>query len=157
MALQALGPIGQGLLDGRSSAEIVGFELKIRIRALEASQGQQSNVIERIGIIDTGASHVLIDRRTAKTLGLRARNKGSAELASGEHLLATIYNGVVEAPELGVSLITELYAFEEQMASPRVLIGRSFLRNFLVTFDGPSGIVTFAKPISYSVNPIDDE
>ena len=152
MALKAIGPTGQGLLDGRSSAEIVGFELAVRIRAIGSELA-----IEKIGVIDTGASHVLIDRKTAKTLGLRAHNKGTAELASGDNIPATIYHGIIEAPDLGVALVTELYAFEENISSPRVLIGRSFLRNFLVTFDGPSGIVTFAKPTGYSAAPVDDE
>ena len=119
--------------------------------------GAAAPVVEKIGIIDTGASHVLIDRKTAKTLGLRARNKGTAELASGEHVTATIYHGILEAPQLGVQLVTELYAFEEPLSSPRILIGRSFLRHFLVTFDGPSGIVTFARPTGHYSDPVDDE
>jgi predicted aspartyl protease len=154
VALQAIGPIGQGLLDGRNSPEIIGFELAIRIRPLERANPA---VVEKVGIIDTGASHILIDRKAAKSLGLPARAKGTAEVASGEHLSATIYHGIVEAPDLGIALVTELYAFEEQLSSARVLIGRSFLRNFLVTFDGPPGIVTFARPSRYSPTVVEDE
>jgi predicted aspartyl protease len=110
LALHAITPVGQGLLDGRSRPEILGFELRVRIRGLEPADPSGPNVVEKIGIIDTGASHVLIDRKTAKTLGLQARNKGPAELASGEQVIARIYSGIVEAPDLGVELVTELYA-----------------------------------------------
>ena len=161
MALRAIGPVGQGLLDGRSSAEIVGFELHVRLRGLGSGSPQ---AVEKIGIIDTGASHILVDRKTIKMLGLRGHNRGFAEIASGESFPATIYRAIIEAPQLGVELVTELYAFDERgeyaqevKPSPRVLVGRNFLRNFLVTFDGPSGIVTFARPVDYSSMPVDDE
>ncbi len=164
MALTAIAPVGQAMLDGRSSPEILGFELRILLRGLDTAGGATSDFVERIGIVDTGASHVHIDRKAAKQLGLRAHDKRPAEIASGERLLAVVYNGVIEAPDIGISLIAEFYSFEDGSSfskglslPPKVLIGRSVLRHFLVTFDGPSGIVTFARPSSHYSLPVDDE
>lgn len=164
MPLFAIGPIGQSMLDGRTSTELLGFEIAVRIRALDSDGNPGPQAIERLGIVDTGASHIQIDRGAAKQLGLRARNWREAEVASGERLMATVYNGVIDAPDLQVSLITELYSFDEpptenraMATTPRILVGRSFLRHFLVTFDGPSGIVTFAKPTGHHNLPVDDE
>ena len=164
MALAAIGPTGQAMLDGRATADVLGFELEVQLRALDAEGNPGVQAVERVGIIDTGASHIHIDRRAVKQLGLRARDRRTAEIASGEKLVATVYNGVIVVPALQVSLITEFYSFEEQQSQEkvvtppsRILIGRSFLRNFLVTFDGSSGIVTFGKPSGHYSLPVDDE
>lgn len=57
-------------------------------------------------------------------------------VADGSEVSATIYRVEVEAPELGYRDIAQVAAVTMERASTRVLLGRSFLRQFILTYHG---------------------
>jgi predicted aspartyl protease len=91
------------------------------------------------GIIDTGASVICVDGRVVKRLGLVASNKKPVQMADGRIETATIYSARMVIAALGFDDIVQVYALEMKSTTPisRVLIGRSFLSNYIVNYDGP--------------------
>ena len=100
---------------------------------------------ETRGLIDTGASDVCIDYRLAEQLGLRRIDQQDVGVVGGT-VPATIYLGVLEIPALGFRQLMPLYALRVRRPTHEVLLGRSFLQHFIVTFDGPNGTFHFATP-----------
>jgi hypothetical protein len=91
------------------------------------------------GIIDTGASVICVDSRIVKRLGLVASGKKPVQMADGRLETSTIYTARMAIPALGFDDLVQVYALKMQSAAPisRVLIGRSFLRDYIVNYDGP--------------------
>lgn len=100
-------------------------------------------VAETNGLIDTGASDVCIDYRVALELGLREINQATVGVVGGS-TLAKIYMGRLIVPDVGFDRVCPLYALKVRQPTHDVLLGRSFLENYIVTFDGPAGTFTFA-------------
>lgn len=108
------------------------------------------------GLIDTEASDVCIDYRMAEELGLKRVDQRMVGIV-GASVQATVYMGVVEIPELSFSEVMPLYALKVSRPTHDVLLGRSFLQNFIVTFDGPTGLFHFSRPIvSYEMPEFDE-
>lgn len=91
------------------------------------------------GIIDTGASVICVDSRIVKRLGLIASKRKPVQMADGRFETATIYPARMSIPALGFDDFVEVYAIEMKSERPisRVLIGRSFLKDYIVNYDGP--------------------
>ena len=103
------------------------------------------------------ADTVLIPRGIAKRLGLRPIRNTIAILASGEQRAAISYMGVLEIPAIGYRDEIEMTAMSDGGESNHILLGKNFLREFLVTIDCANDVVHFQRTdYSYSP-PIDDE
>lgn len=89
------------------------------------------------GIIDTGASIICIDNRIAKRLGLIASNRKGVQMADGRVVVSAIYAARMTIPVLEFDDIVQVCGVEMDFPSTRVLIGRSFLKDYIVNYDGP--------------------
>ncbi len=87
-------------------------------------------------LIDTGASTICIDRRVALRLGLQSVDQTTMEVADGSRIPSTIYAARVTIPELGFNDWERVAAIEMEHPSNRVLLGRSFLRHFITSYNG---------------------
>jgi predicted aspartyl protease len=101
-----------------------------------------------IGIVDTGASVICLDKRVALRLGLTAVNRKPMEVADGTQIMATIYMAEMQIEGLGFRDWVEVFALPMTRPSSRVLLGRSFLKNYLVTYNGPEGLFHYFDPRS---------
>lgn len=115
------------------------------------ASGEFETEIISTGLIDTGASDVCIDYRLAERLGLKVIDQTMVGVV-GATVPAKIYLGRVVIPQLGFDRMMRLYALKVRHATHEILLGRSFLQNYIVTFDGPAGIFTFAKPNDFQVH-----
>lgn len=95
------------------------------------------------GIIDTGASITCIDNRVAKRLGLIASNRKPVQMADGRVAVSPIYAARMTIPALEFDDIVPVCGVEMEYPSTRVLIGRSFLKDYIVNYDGPKELFTF--------------
>ena len=108
------------------------------------------------GIIDTGASVICLDKRVAVRLGLTAVNRKRMEVADGTIVEATVYMAEMAIAGLGFRDWVEVHALPMTRPSQRVLLGRSFLRNYLVTYNGPEELFHYFKPQPTSFSSYDD-
>jgi hypothetical protein len=92
----------------------------------------------------------------AQTLGLRQIDQQMVGVV-GATVPAAIYMGVLEVPALNFRQMTRLFALKVKRPTHEVILGRSFLANFIVTFDGPRGIFFFAEPHDILAPPHIDE
>lgn len=95
------------------------------------------------GIIDTGASIICIDNRIAKKLGLIASNRKPVQMADGRVVTSAIYAARMTIPVLEFDGIVQICGVEMEYPSSRVLIGRSFLKDYIVNYDGPKELFEF--------------
>ena len=102
--------------------------------------GPSSEVIPAIGIVDTGASCVCVDQRILLRLGLTAIDRKEMQVADGTRVMATAYMARLRVPGLGFDEWFKVFGVKMPVASPRVLLGRSFLRRYHVTYSGPDEI-----------------
>ena len=102
------------------------------------------------GIIDTGASVICLDKRVAVRLGLTAINRKQMEVADGTLVESTVYMAEMAIPGLGFRDWVEVHALPMTRPSQRVLIGRSFFRNYLVTYNGPEERFHYYRPSSHA-------
>jgi len=89
------------------------------------------------GIIDTGASIICIDNRIAKRLGLVASDRKSVQMADGRTTVSPIYPARMAVPALEFDDYVQVCGVDMDYPSQRVLIGRSFLKDYIVNYDGP--------------------
>lgn len=123
---------------------ILGPLLNVSILGYEpVDLGVPVPTVETRGLIDTGASDVCIDYRIAIALGLKVIDQSLVGVV-GTSTLATIYLGRLLIPEIGFDRVMPLYALKVRQPTHEVLIGRSVLQNYIVTFDGPAGMFHFA-------------
>jgi predicted aspartyl protease len=117
----------------RNRTWVTGPNVELTLRA-EVRAGP----VEQLdGIIDTGASTICIDARVAKRLGLVASDKKVVQMADGRLATSTVYIARMTIPDLGFDDYVQVCAIEMDFPSTRVLLGRSFLRNYIVNYDGP--------------------
>jgi predicted aspartyl protease len=90
------------------------------------------------GVIDTGASVICIDSRIAKRLGLAATDRKLVQMADGRIATTSVYTARMSVPALGFDDLVQVCAIEMEFPSTRVLLGRSFLRNYIVNYNGPT-------------------
>ncbi len=124
----------------------MGHIIDVIIRSAESpAHLRLPQLVRAGGLIDTGASDVCIDYRIAEALDLRRVDQQLVGVV-GASVVASIHIGIVEIPELGFSEVMPLFALKVRRPTHDVLLGRSLLQNFIVTFDGPSGLFHFARP-----------
>lgn len=104
-------------------------------------EGPNASVETLHGVIDTGASVICADSRVVRRLGLVAADRRFVQMADGRMTTSTVYRTRMTIPDLGfddyVLVFAIEYAFEGAVSSRRVLLGRSFLRNYIVNYNGP--------------------
>lgn len=109
------------------------------------------------GLIDTGASVVFLDRRLAIQAGLKAVDIQPMQVPGGVTIEATVFAGFLDIPVLSFRTETRFYAAAHSQASHGLLLGRSVLSNFVMTFDGPAGEFHFYRPFAFPGPPPDDD
>lgn len=97
------------------------------------------------GLIDTGASVVCMSKKIASKLGVLPVDKDDLDVVGGGRVPADIYSVYLSIPLLNYREIARIYAVGMVHPSQNVLLGRSFLRDFVVTFHGPTGVFTFER------------
>lgn len=147
----SFGPGGISAYDRSAELAALGpiIDIVIRSPQLPAQADRQPHQREATparGLIDTGATDVCIDVTLAAELGLIWTGREQVGVAGGASIMADVFAGILEVPELGFSEMVPLYALKTRRPTHDVLLGRSFLRNFIVTFDGPQGVFHFYKP-----------
>jgi predicted aspartyl protease len=154
----SFGPEAPDAISRQTRLTIEGYVLDVIIHQMPGSPVEADSVqfFESGGLIDTGASDVCIDYRLARALKLRQIDQRTVATPGGS-LLAAIHLGVVEIPALNFKQPMPLFALKVAAASYSVILGRSFLRQFIVTFDGPNGHFHFATPIAPTMNEPFDE
>jgi len=140
----------------RGEGQIIGLDVEVVIRSLTPNSGAADSIAS-FGVIDTGADKVLIPRSIAKRLGLKPINNITAFLASGEGRPAINYLGVLELPALGYSQPIEMTAMADGGEPNHVLLGKNFLREFLVTIDCARSVCWFNRHGGASTTIMDDE
>lgn len=146
MAPKLFGPAAANENERRRETAIFGHILPVHIAGFGSSSQAPSvpALIETRGLIDTGASDVCIDHRLALELGLREIDQAKVGVVGGS-TMAKIYLGRLIVPDVGFDRVCPLYALKVRHPTHEVLLGRSFLENYIVTFDGPAGTFTFAS------------
>ncbi|HEY1781175.1 MAG TPA: hypothetical protein VGG79_12250 [Roseiarcus sp.] len=93
-------------------------------------------------LIDTGASSDCIDDDLARSLRLPVTDEGEISGVGGKHL-AFIYLARMWIPSLGRLLFQPFTGVRLSQGGQwhRVILGRSFLRQHRLTYDGDSGAV----------------
>ena len=145
MAPRTFGPSAANENERRKEVAILGHLLPVIIAGAEtgAAPTLAPASTETIGLIDTGASDICIDYRLAISLGLREIDQRNVGVVGGS-VMAKIYLGRLIVPDVGFDRMCPLYALKVRHPTHEVLLGRSFLENYIVTFDGPAGMFTFA-------------
>ena len=95
------------------------------------------------GVIDTGASVICMDKRFALQLNLTLLDRKFMQMADGSETRATVHSARLIIPELEVNERADVYAVLMDRPSNRILLGRSFLQRFFVTYEGPTETFKF--------------
>jgi hypothetical protein len=93
-------------------------------------------------ILDTGSSHSSIDGVLATQLNLPIVGRGVADGTSGAHD-TNIHNGIVHVPQLNHIHCGPFHAVRLTRGR-HVLLGRTFLQHFTMTYAGRTGTVTIS-------------
>jgi predicted aspartyl protease len=96
-------------------------------------------------MIDTGASDTCVDYRIAHALKLRQIDQRTIGTVGGPVQVA-VFLGVLEIPQLQYKKLTRFFAPRIERINYSVLIGRSVLREYIFTYDGPANLSHFARP-----------
>lgn len=100
---------------------------------------------ESAAMIDTGASDTCIDYRIAHALKLRQIDQRTIGTVGGPIEVA-VFLGELEIPQLGFRRLDRFFAPKIDRINYSMLIGRSVLREFIFTYDGPMNLCHFARP-----------
>lgn len=101
------------------------------------SDDLESEQASLVGIIDTGASCICVDSRVPKRLGLVSSDRKLVQMADGRFQTSTVYTARMSVPALGFDDYVQVNAVDMEYPSDRVLLGRSFLKDYIVNYDGP--------------------
>ena len=137
-------------LSGRDALVRYGPTILVEIgfdAYFEDSDLERPNIPDDLfpALVDTGASENCIDADLARTLGLPVGGQrdiaGITGVSSFDYYLAQIY-----VPELNRTIYGQFAGVRLQAGglSQYALIGRDFLQNYLMAYDGRSGSVTIS-------------
>jgi predicted aspartyl protease len=111
--------------------------------------GEQPDLPEKKvkALIDTGAGGDCIDDELARRLGLPIHDEGEISGVGGRHR-AFIYTARIYVPRLDRLLFQPFTGvrLSEGEQWHRVILGRSFLRQYRLAYDGISGQVDIVDP-----------
>lgn len=141
MSSVSFGPAGTDAASRSEEVRLLGH-----LMAVEPASGPAGIGLRRQAMIDTGASDICIDYRLAERLNLTPVDQRSVGVVGGANVQATVYKGVLRVPELNYEAYIPLFGMRLRRPTYDVLIGRSFLQQFIVTLDGPEGVFHFQKP-----------
>lgn len=122
---------------------VIGFDAEY---FSETDKPKPNSLGERVpALIDTGATESFIDTELAEKIGLPAVDKRQLAGASGL-MVSYRYMGQVHIPDLNVNIMGPFngVTLSEGEQRYRVLIGRTFLRNTILHYDGRTGAVSIA-------------
>jgi predicted aspartyl protease len=107
--------------------------------------------MEAEGILDTGATLVVLPLRSAQQLGLTRIGKRDVDTPSGKHR-ATIFEAIVTIPSLSVAFPVQVasilgFAGADIEFQPRVLLGKSLLQYLNFCMLGPARRFTLSVPV----------
>ncbi len=77
-----------------------------------------------------------MDSRVPKRLGLFSVNRKPMQMADGSEVMATSYLARMSVEDLDFDELVEIYGVPMAQPSRRVLLGRAFLRSYIVTYNG---------------------
>ena len=90
---------------------------------------------------------ICIDGRVAKRLGLSSVDRKLMQMADGSGVIATSYLARMTIQDLEFDDFVEVYGVPMASPSQRVLLGRSFLRNYIVTYHGVEEKFYYARSL----------
>jgi predicted aspartyl protease len=100
-------------------------------------------IVERLALIDSGASLVCITMDIARTLDLPYLNKRSVQVPGGT-VNGRVYMARIFIPALTHGELVQVVAIQGGQADQTVLLGRNLLQHFVFTMDGPAGTCSLA-------------
>jgi predicted aspartyl protease len=138
------GPLGLGrdflVANGPSLGVNVGFDPTYDAKDL--TKAPVPGITGTLALVDTGAAECCIDSQLAARLSLPVVDKRKIAGAGGVSEV-DVHLAQIHVSSLGFTMYG-LFASVHLSAGGQlhsVLIGRSFLRDFVMTYDGPSGTV----------------
>lgn len=104
---------------------------------------------DAVAMIDTGASVNCIDEGFAASLGLPAIDRRRMGGTGGLHA-STVYLCALHVKSLDLRFYEPLHGVRlvDSGLEHRILLGRPFLRHFVLVYDGIGGVVTLADRAS---------
>lgn len=90
-------------------------------------------------VVDTGASCICVDKNIVRDLALQFVSQISMTAVGASHP-ASRYIALVEVPELRFKKIMPVCSPHGVHVAPSILLGRSFLKHFIITFNGITGV-----------------
>jgi hypothetical protein len=123
---------------------LVDIGLKSRAKPGDAPDLSEKKVR---ALIDTGAGGDCIDDELAQRLRLPIHDEGEISGVGGRHH-AFIYTTRVYIPNLGKLLFQPFTGVKLQVGEQwhRLILGRSFLRQYRLTYEGSTGQVEISEP-----------
>ncbi len=102
-------------------------------------------IINTLALIDTGAQSSMIDENLAARLELNAIDKAMVSGISGRDTRA-VFMASIHASQLGINQAGRLLSarLKDGGQNHEILLGRDFLQNVMLIYDGPRGQVTIA-------------
>jgi predicted aspartyl protease len=94
------------------------------------------------GLIDTGASVSCVDKTLVERLDLVRSGQDEIMTVAGP-ATANIYQAIVVAPQLEFQKVMALWMPLDHPVPSMVLLGRDFLSDFMVQYDGPERTFSF--------------
>jgi hypothetical protein len=93
--------------------------------------------MQAVGVVDTGASCVCLDVSIPLQFGLTPIDRKRMQVADGTWVEAAGYMLQIRVPGLGYDQWTKVFGVKMKHPSTRVLLGRTFLAGYHVTYSGP--------------------
>jgi predicted aspartyl protease len=140
-----------GLAKGNELLTLLGPTLVVDV-GYDSSYGEGSTSAPEPGIkqlgalVDTGAGESCIDNLLAATLNLPVIDRKAIAGSSGAHV-TNVYLAQIHIPSLNYTIYGQ-FAGVDLIAGGQfhqVLIGRTFLANFRMIYEGDTGTVTLTK------------
>ena len=100
------------------------------------------------GLIDTGASAIFMNERIAFEAGLKNVGPATMKVPGDLTVGATAYAGRLQVPVLGYDRLVRVVAARHGQEGHDILLGRSFLSEFILIYNGPQNEFHFAHPPS---------
>lgn len=134
--------------EGKTPADLLAelgptFRVDVGLKSRAAASDKPDLPIKGVwALLDTGAGGNCIDEGLAQSLGLQPTDEGYVSGIGGKHF-ASIYTARLYIPDLG-RLMFERFAgvrLEQGEQRHRVILGRTFLRPYRMSYDATSGKV----------------